>query len=116
MGDITKYKDKIDPGKEYEIIGQDILNVINTIDSLNKAKKMETKTDKMQEQISSYLAECTKHELSLTSSKEAAAMIRSTNELESIGDSSLNLFLELEKFKDEFDLNDEINSSETSHV
>ena len=34
MGDITKYKDKIDPGKEYEIVGQDILNVINTIDSL----------------------------------------------------------------------------------
>ena len=34
MADITKYKDKIDPGKEYEIVGQDILNVINTIDSL----------------------------------------------------------------------------------
>ena len=34
MGDITKYKDKIDPDKEYEIVGQDILNVINTIDSL----------------------------------------------------------------------------------
>ena len=48
--------------------------------------------------------------LFLTSSKEAAAMIRITNELESIGDSSLNLFLELEKFKGEFDLNDEINN------
>jgi hypothetical protein len=34
MADITKYKDKINPDKEYEIVGQDILNVINTIDSL----------------------------------------------------------------------------------
>jgi hypothetical protein len=34
MTDITKYKDKINPDKEYEIVGQDILNVINTIDSL----------------------------------------------------------------------------------
>ena len=34
MNDITKYKDKINPDKEYEIVGQDILNVINTIDSL----------------------------------------------------------------------------------
>ena len=40
MGDITKYKDKINPDKEYEIIGQDILDVINTIDSL----KNETNT------------------------------------------------------------------------
>ena len=34
MNDITKYKDKINPDKEYEIVGQDILDVINTIDSL----------------------------------------------------------------------------------
>ena len=32
--DITEYKDKIKPDKEYEIVGQDILDVINTIDSL----------------------------------------------------------------------------------
>ena len=43
MGDITKYKDKIDPGKEYEIIGQDILNVINTIDSLKNEMDSLTK-------------------------------------------------------------------------
>ena len=34
MIDFTQYKDKINPNKEYEIVGQDILNVINTIDSL----------------------------------------------------------------------------------
>jgi len=85
-------------------------NKKNKAGTLDKAKKFENKTDKMQEQISSYLAECTKHELSLNSSKEAAAMIRITNELESIGDSSLNLFLELEKVKDGFDLNDELNN------
>ena len=43
MGDITKYKDKIDPGKEYEIVGQDILNVINTIDSLKNEMDSLTK-------------------------------------------------------------------------
>ena len=32
--DIVKYKDKINSNKEYEIEGQDILDVINTIDSL----------------------------------------------------------------------------------
>ena len=34
QNDITKYKDKIKPNKEYEINGQDILDVIVTIDSL----------------------------------------------------------------------------------
>jgi len=35
QNDITEYRDKIKPNKEYEIIGQDILNVIRTIDSLS---------------------------------------------------------------------------------
>ena len=34
QNDIVKYKDKISSNKEYEIEGQDILDVINTIDSL----------------------------------------------------------------------------------
>ena len=34
QNDIVKYKDKINSNKEYEIEGQDILDVINTIDSL----------------------------------------------------------------------------------
>ena len=51
----------------------------------------------MQEQISNYLAECTKHELSSRSAKDASDMIRIVNELESIADSTLNLFLISEK-------------------
>ena len=53
----------------------------------------------MQIEISNYLAECTKHELSRQSSEDAADMIRIVNELESIGDSTFNLFLIGEKGK-----------------
>ncbi len=63
----------------------------------------------MQEQISAYLAECTKHELSFESSKEAAAMMRITNELESIGDSSLNLFIQIDKIEDDLEFTDQMN-------
>ena len=63
----------------------------------------------MQEEISTYLAECTKHELSFESSKEASAMIRLTNELESIADSTLNLFLQLEKLENDIQFTDELN-------
>ena len=66
-----------------------------------KAKKIEIRSDQMQEQISTYISECTKHELSFESSKEASAMIRLTNELESVGDSTLNLFLQLERLKND---------------
>ena len=65
--------------------------------SIEKARKIETLTDQMQEQISNYLAECTKYELSARSAKDASDMIRIVNELESIGDSTLNLFLINEK-------------------
>ena len=51
----------------------------------------------MQIEISNYLAECTKHELSSRSAKDASDMIRIVNELESIGDSTLNLFIINEK-------------------
>ena len=51
----------------------------------------------MQEKISNYLAECTKHELSGGSAKSASDMIRIVNELESVADSILNLFLISEK-------------------
>ena len=78
--------------------------------SLSKARNFESRSDQMQEQISTYLTECTKHELSLGSSKEAAAMMRITNELESVGDSSLNLFLQIEKLKDKLKFTDEMNN------
>ena len=76
--------------------------------SLDKARKMELKSDQMQEEISVYLAECTKHELSFESSKAAAAMMRIVNELESVGDSTLNLFLQIDRLKDDLKLSNEI--------
>ena len=88
-------------------------NKTNIKKAINKAKKLEDKTDQMQEQISAYLAECTKHELSLGSSKEAAAMIRITNELESIGDSALNLFLQIERLDDKIYFDDDMNKEIT---
>ena len=84
-------------GKKYKIQ----FDKKNIAESLNSARKMESKSDQMQEEISTYLAEGTKYELSLESSKGAAAMTRLTNELESIGDSSLNLFLQLENLEND---------------
>ena len=81
----------------------------NISKSIILGRKMESTSDQMQEQISTYLAECTKHELSYSSSKEAAAMIRLTNELESIGDSCLNLFLQIEKNNEELMFTDKMN-------
>ena len=80
----------------------------DTFKYLEKAKKMELKSDQMQEEISIYLAECTKHELSFESSRVAAAMMRIVNELESVGDSTLNLFLQIDRLKDDLKLSDEI--------
>ena len=51
----------------------------------------------MQVEITNYLSECSKHELSVQSSKDASDMIRIVNELESIADSTFNLFLITEK-------------------
>jgi phosphate:Na+ symporter len=81
----------------------------NISKSIILGRKMESTSDQMQEQISTYLSECTKHELSYRSSKEAAAMIRLTNELESIGDSCLNLFLQIEKNNEELVFTDKMN-------
>ena len=70
----------------------------NTKDySIDNARKKEILTDQMQVEISNYLSECSKHELSVQSSKDASDMIRIVNELESIGDSTFNLFLINEK-------------------
>ena len=77
-------------------------------DTIHIAKENELKSDQMQEEISTYLAECTKHELSLESSQEAAAMMRIVNELESIGDSTLNLFLQIDRLSDKLQLTEDI--------
>ena len=60
---------------------------------MKNARNTETLTDQMQVEITNYLSECSKHELSVQSSKDASDMIRIVNELESIGDSTFNLFL-----------------------
>ncbi len=65
--------------------------------SIDNAREKEILTDQMQVEISNYLSECSKHELSVQSSKDASDMIRIVNELESIGDSTFNLFLITEK-------------------
>ena len=78
-------------------------NAIDTINneskdySIDSARKKEEITDQMQVEISNYLSECSKHELSVQSSKDSSDMIRIVNELESIGDSTFNLFLINEK-------------------
>ena len=80
----------------------DALDVINNgikDNSMENARKAETLTDEMQVEISNYLAECTKHELSVQSAQNASDMIRIVNELESIGDSTFNLFLIAEKLE-----------------
>ena len=82
----------------------------NAESALSKAKRIETTSDEMQEQISSYLAECTKHELSLESSRGASAMMRIVNELESIGDSSFNLFLQVERLKSDLEFDNDMDS------
>tara|TARA_Y100000310_G_scaffold340273_1_gene435436 strand:- start:251 stop:1894 length:1644 start_codon:yes stop_codon:yes gene_type:complete len=81
----------------------------NMTESVSKAKKLEYLSDQMQEQISTYLAECTKHELSFESSKGAAAMMRIAHELESVGDSTLNLFLQLARVEDGLKFDDRMN-------
>ena len=65
--------------------------------SIEKARETEILTDQMQAEITNYLSECSKHELSVQSSKDASDMIRIVNELESIADSTFNLFLITEK-------------------
>jgi phosphate:Na+ symporter len=92
----------------------DALNTINhgiKDDSIEKARKTEILTDQMQVEISNYLAECTKHELSVQSAQNASDMIRIVNELESISDSIFNLFLISKKLDNNMlslEMNDQI--------
>ena len=81
----------------------------NIVEFIEKTRKIESTSDQMQEQISKYLAECTKHELSFESSRESAAMIRLTNELESIGDSFLNLSLQIERLENDLEFSSAMN-------
>ncbi|MFP4363787.1 MAG: Na/Pi cotransporter family protein [Spirochaetia bacterium] len=58
---------------------------------IEELRKQEDITDQMQEEISSFLAECSLYELNERSNERLNAMIRIVGELESIGDSIFNL-------------------------
>ena len=64
---------------------------------VKKLKDMEDFTDQMQEQITSYLIECSSEGLNESGMRSATAMIRIVNELESVGDSCYNLILAAEQ-------------------
>jgi len=66
----------------------------NEVDSL---KKMEEYTDRMQEDISAFLAKCAQQSLNKTSAANVNAMIRIAHELETIGDSCYNLMILAER-------------------
>ena len=62
-------------------------------DQVDKVKELEELTDQMQLEISKYLVECSKEELSETNIRNVNAMMRIAHELESIGDSCYKLII-----------------------
>jgi len=56
-------------------------------------KEMEDYTDRMQEDISIFLAQCSRDSLTETSANNVGAMIRIAHELENIGDACFNLMV-----------------------
>jgi phosphate:Na+ symporter len=65
--------------------------------SVEKIKKMEELTDQMQMELSKYLVECSKEELSEANIKNVNAMMRIVNEVENIGDSCFKLIILTQK-------------------
>ncbi len=60
---------------------------------VEKLRDLEDYTDQMQEQITSFLLECSKENLNETSRNNVTAMIRIVSELESLGDSCFSLIM-----------------------
>ncbi len=60
---------------------------------VEKLRDLEDYTDQMQEQITSFLLECTKENLNEKSRNNVTAMIRIVSELESLGDSCFSLIM-----------------------
>ncbi len=58
---------------------------------IEEMSELEELTDQMQEEITRYLVECTKEDLSETSLMNVNSMLRIVNELENIGDSCMKL-------------------------
>ena len=73
-----------------------------------KAKELENLTDKMQEEISDYLVECFKEDLSQRNINDITAMMRIAHELENIGDASYKLvFITRKKYEKKIKFTDE---------
>lgn len=66
-------------------------------DKVEEVKDMEELTDQMQEEITKFLVECSKEELSEHNVMNVNAMLRIVNELENIGDSCFKLMILTEK-------------------
>ena len=64
---------------------------------VNEVKKMEEYTDEMQEELQRYLLHCSGANVSKSSLAYITGLMRIINELESIGDSSFNLIVLVEK-------------------
>ncbi|MBI9101946.1 MAG: Na/Pi cotransporter family protein [Spirochaetales bacterium] len=62
-------------------------------DKITLLKEQEDYTDQMQEQLSSYLVEVSRENLNESSALNVAMLMRTVNELESVGDSIYNLSL-----------------------
>ncbi len=60
-------------------------------------KKMEDLTDKMQEEITKFLSQCSLDSMNKVSAANVYSMMRITNELESVGDSCFNLIILTER-------------------
>ncbi len=64
---------------------------------VEELKRMEDYTDRMQEDISTFLAKCAQQSLNKKSSTNVNAMIRIAHELENVGDSCFNLMILAER-------------------
>lgn len=60
-------------------------------------KRMEDLTDKMQEEITRFLSQCSMDNMNKVSASNVYSMMRITNELESVGDSCFNLMILCER-------------------
>ncbi|MDR1893793.1 MAG: Na/Pi cotransporter family protein [Spirochaetales bacterium] len=62
-----------------------------------RVRRLEDYTDQMQEQLTAFLIQCSKEELSQESVNHVILMMRIVNELESIGDSIYNLVIQCQR-------------------
>ena len=80
-------------------------------------KRMEDLTDRMQEEITRFLSQCSMDNMNRVSANNVYSMMRITNELESIGDSCFNLIILCErKYKQQIIFNDNATEKLTPYI